>query len=176
MLFRAWTCTALKSIDPDRPGGPIQSKRHHIPGRNAVAGGIGETVRVVKRQFIELVAYKPVEIAPERTMQSAPNETKVVAIRIVGRAGSNQALGKQTGALVNLRQSKRLHSVVVRISEIAKHGPHPRQRARYGQACDVALRPRKQSRSTGFETFILQFKRCPGKLVAQSSLCRQPKF
>src|SRR5450631_2532698 len=78
---RLETQRPLKSVNTDRPGGPIQSKSDYLPVRNSTAWSVRHTVRLIERQLIELVAGECVEVSSKRTVQSASGKTVGVFVR-----------------------------------------------------------------------------------------------
>src|SRR5260370_21139841 len=88
MLYSFWPAgnsPALKSVNPDRPGGPIQSKCHHIAVRNPAAWEAWHAVRMVERKLIKLVTEKAVKLASKRPVQPHPRIAVGVSICIGAR-------------------------------------------------------------------------------------------
>src|ERR1700733_9988087 len=116
--------TALKSVNPDRPRGPIQSKRCYALIRNAVAGARSLTVRLVEGQFIELVADISVEVSAKSALQPAAHEGIVIGSRVIGRTGCLRGLGR--GACDQLLFRQRLQHRISRISNVDESVHSPR--------------------------------------------------
>src|ERR1700745_2202843 len=92
---------AVKSIQPDRPGSPIQTKSNAVLIRNSVAGRTGRTVRLAEGQLVELVRHKCVEVTSKTPSYPASGESIVVRVCVVRRARgcgcSRQRRGRALG-------------------------------------------------------------------------------
>src|ERR1700722_1568943 len=130
----------VKSVNPDRTGCPIQSYRSGMPLRDPAAGGARNANRIVKTQFIELVAGKRVKITPQHAMHSQARETVSVGIR------------------VDCAEGDRLDAAVPGVAKVRKPAPLACQRTVYLQARDVAFRSRKKTASRGRHAHVAQFK------------------
>src|SRR5271170_1242720 len=119
----------VKSVNPDRPGNPIQPNRSNAPLRDPVACHTGRANRIIKTQFIELVAGKRVKIASQHAMHAHACKTVGVGIR------------------VDRSKRYRLDAAVAGIAQVRKPAPLPRDRTVYLKTRNIALRPRKKTAS-----------------------------
>src|SRR5580698_3631879 len=129
----------VKSVNPDRPGCPIQSYRSGMPLRDPAAGSACHANRIVKTQLIELVAGKRVKITSQHAMHAHARKTIVVGIR------------------VNRAKGDRLDPAVSGVAKVRKPAPLARQRTVYLQTRNVAFRSRKKPASRRRHADVAQF-------------------